>query len=388
VSESRDSRTIGLNLLYLVPGEVGGTEIYARSLVGALAAARADWRWLVYCGPDALEALQSERWPASVRLVPSPRPSAEKASRAALELSWLAWRAARDGVQLLHSLGTTSPFVTRCPRVVTVHDLIYLHYPETFPRAARIALRALVGPGARRADRVIADSQAAKDDIAAQLGVPADRIDVAHLGCSTPRIDGTPEAELRGRLGLGDQRICLCVSAALVHKNLDALIHAFARIAAVRTDLALVIAGHAGREHDRLRALADGTGHGPRVVLTGWISDSDLEGLYALATCCAYPSLLEGFGLPVLEAMARGVPIACSDASSLPEVAGDAADLFDGRDIASIARAIERLADDPAHVRELVARGFRRVGGFTWGRCAAATLASYGRALAAAERPG
>jgi len=381
MSESRDSRTIGLNLLYLVPGKVGGTEIYARRLVHALAAARPDWRWLAYCGPDALEALESERWPASVHLVPSPRPSGEKASRAVLELSWLAWRAARDGVHLLHSLGTTSPFVTRCPRVVTVHDLIYLHYPETFPRAARIALKALVGPGARRADRVIADSQAAKNDIAAHLGVHSHRIDVAHLGCNIARVDGTPEPELRTRFGLADHRICLCVSAALVHKNLDALIRAFARVATDRTDLALVIAGHAGHEHDRLRVLADSTGQGSRIVLTGWIGDSDLEGLYALATCCVYPSLLEGFGLPVLEAMARGVPIACSDASSLPEVAGDAADLFDGRDIASIARAIERLADDRDHVRELVERGLDRVGRFTWAHCADATLASYGRAL-------
>lgn len=382
MSESHDSRTVGLNLLYLVPGKVGGTEVYARRLVHALAAARPRWRWLAYCGPDAVPALESERWPAAVRLVPSPRRSADKASRAALELGWLPWRARRDCLHLLHSLGTTSPLATRCPRVVTVHDLIYLHYPETFPRAARIALKALVGPGARRSDRVIADSQAAKADIAAHLGVRAERIDVALLGCNIVRTEPAPEAELRTRFDLADHRVCLCVSAALVHKNLDALIRAFGRIAAARRDLSLVIAGHAGREYDRLRALADGTGHGSRIVITSWIADSDLEGLYALATCCVYPSLLEGFGLPVLEAMARGVPIACSDASSLPEVAGDAADLFDGRDVAAIAGAIERLAGDPSHARELVARGFSRVERFTWERCAADTLASYERALA------
>jgi glycosyltransferase involved in cell wall biosynthesis len=386
MSDSRGFPTIGLNMLYLVPGKVGGTEVYARRLVHALALARPEWRWLAYCGRDALESLASEQWPSSVRLVPSPRPSADKVSRAALELSWLAWRASRDGLQLLHSLGTTSPFVTRCARVVTVHDLIYLHYPETFPRSARIALKALVRPGAQRADRVLADSQAGKNDIAEHLGIPADRIDVAHLGCNITRTAPTPEADVRSRFGLTDHRICLCVSAALVHKNLDALIQAFGRIASGRTDLALVIAGHAGREHERLRALADGTGHGVRIVLTGWISDSDLEGLYTLATCCVYPSLLEGFGLPVLEAMARGVPIACSDVSSLPEVAGDAAELFDGRDIASIARAIERLADDREHVRDLIERGFARAGVFTWERCASATLESYERAHAEARR--
>lgn len=388
MSASRDVRVIGLNLLYLVPGKVGGTEVYARRLVHALARARPEWRWVAYCGSDAIEALRAEAWPSSVRLVSSPRPSADKASRAALELSWLAWRASRDGVQLMHSLGTTSPLATRCPRVVTVHDLIYLHYPETFPLAARIALKALVGPGARRAARVIADSQAGKDDIAVNLRVPADRIDVAYLGCNITRVAPTPESEVRARFGLADHNICLCVSAALVHKNLEALISAFGRVAAGRVGLALVIAGHAGREHARLRALADGTGHGSRIALTEWVSDADLEALYAIATCCVYPSLLEGFGLPVLEAMARGVPIACADASSLPEVAGDAAELFDGRDVTAISRAIERLVDDRAHVRNLVERGFERVGAFTWERCAAATLESYARALHPASRGG
>ncbi len=383
VSPATTSRTIGLNLLYLVPSKVGGTEVYARLLVHALAAAQPDWRWVVYCGRDAREALAAEHWPASVRIVASPRPSADKASRAALEQSWLAWRAGRDALDLLHSLGTTTPLRTRCPRVVTVHDLIYMHYPETFPRAARVALKVLVGPGARGASRVIADSQAGKDDIARHLRVPAHRIDVAHLGANITRVEATPESEVRARFGLEGRQVCLCVSAALVHKNLDALIEAFGRLAANRPDLALVIAGHAGREGERLRAAAARTGHASRVVLTGWISSADLEALYDLAACCVYPSLLEGFGLPLLEAMARGVPIASADASSLPEVAGDAAELFDGRDVPSIGRAIERLLDDRAHVEGLIERGLARVGLFTWERCAAATLASYERALGA-----
>ena len=109
------------------------------------------------------------------------------------------------------------------------------------------------------------------------------------------------------------------------HKNLDRLIRAFARLEPAIADLRLVIAGHSGRETERLVAVAHEAGVADRLTLTGWISDGDLEGLYALAACCAYPSLHEGFGLPVLEAMARGVPIACSSATSLPEVAGDAA---------------------------------------------------------------
>ena len=372
---------IGLNLLYLVPGKVGGTEIYARRLVHALAEARPDWTWVVYCGSDAVDALERENWPATVQIKRSARPSADKAARAALELSWLPFQAARDDVDLLHSLGTTSPLVTRCPRVVTIHDLIYLHFPETFPISGRLALKMLVGPGARRSDRVIADSEAGKHDIVTNLGVPPDRIDVAYLGCNITRVAKTPATEIRTRFALGNKQVCLCVSAALVHKNLAALIVAFGRLAARRPDISLVIAGHAGRERDLLRALADDTGNGDRICLTGWVSDADLEGLYAVASCCVYPSLLEGFGLPVLEAMGRGVPLACSNASSLPEVAGDAAELFDARVDGAIESAIERLLDDHQHAAKLVRRGHERVGLFTWERCASDTIASYQRIL-------
>jgi alpha-1,3-rhamnosyl/mannosyltransferase len=116
-------------------------------------------------------------------------------------------------------------------------------------------------------------------------------------------------------------------------------------------------------------------------VVTGWIDAADLEGLYGLAACCAYPSLHEGFGLPVLEAMVRGVPLACSNATALPEVAGDAAELFDPLDTSAIARALQRLLVDGEHAARLAERGRQRAATFTWERCARDTLAAYERAL-------
>jgi len=148
-----------------------------------------------------------------------------------------------------------------------------------------------------------------------------------------------------------------------------------------------VIAGHPGREAAALEARVASAGLGGRVALTGWVSDADLEGLYALAACAAYPSLHEGFGLPVLEAMARDVPVACSNATSLPEVAGDGAELFDPRDPSAIAAALRRLLQDPQRARELTARGRARVERFTWQRAARDVLASYERALATPSRP-
>jgi glycosyltransferase involved in cell wall biosynthesis len=263
--------------------------------------------------------------------------------------------------------------------VTTILDLIYEHYPGTFPTPARLGLKALVGPGARRADRVITISHAVKRDVVQRLGVPADRIDVVHLGFGmTPPPTITPERDVRERFGLGGRRVILCVSAALKHKNLERLIEAFAALP--HDDTVLVLAGHAGREQEALRRRATQSGVEGRVVITGWIDAADLEALYRLAACCAYPSLHEGFGMPVLEAMARGKPLACSDATSLPEVAGDAAELFDPHDVAQMTQAIRRVLDDPDRARDLVERGRERVRHFTWERCADGVLATYERA--------
>jgi glycosyltransferase involved in cell wall biosynthesis len=354
-------RHIGLNLLYLVPGEVGGSEIYARRLIRALARGRPDTRFTAFCGREAAPSLRAEGWPENVRVQELPFDARNKPLRIAAEIALLPAAAARARVDLLHSLGTTCPPVAGRPSVVTILDLIYEAYPETFPKASLYGLRALVGPSARRATRVTTISQAVKDDVVARLRVPAERIDVSHLG---------------------DGRVVLCVSAALAHKNLPGLLEGFARLGDGHADCRLVIAGHAGRERAALEERIAALGLTGRAVLTGWISDEDLEGLYQLADCAVYPSLYEGFGLPVLEAMVRGVPLACSDATSLPEVAGDAALLFDGRDRDALAGALRHLLDDSALRAELVRRGRERAKTFTWEGAARSVHAVYDRVLA------
>lgn len=380
-------RRIGLNLLYLVPGQVGGSEIYAKELVGALGRARPDVRWLAFANDEGAPVLRDAGWPENVSVVHLPVPGVNKPARIATELTRLPIAARRHRVQLLHSLGTTGPIVTPVPHVLSILDLIYLHFPDTFPAPARLGLRAVVGPAARRADRVVTISQAVKDDVVAELGVPAEHVDPVLLGfgASRPRTPPADAAALGERFGLGAGRVVLCVSAALVHKNLPRLIDAFAALGPGFEDCRLVLAGHAGREADALRARAEAAGVGDRVVQTGWIERDELEGLYALATCCVYPSLHEGFGMPALEAMVRDVPLACADATSLPEVAGDAAELFDPTDVQAIRTATARLLTDESRRDELVARGRERVRLFTWERCAAGVLASYERALTSAR---
>jgi alpha-1,3-rhamnosyl/mannosyltransferase len=225
---------------------------------------------------------------------------------------------------------------------------------------------------------VIAISEAGRREVAATLGLDPARIEVVHLGFGfgTERPALTAEAELRRRHGLGDAALVLTVSSSLRHKNLGRLLEAFAALDpgdAAR----LVVVGHAGRDQDALRDRAAALGLAERVVFTGWIEEADLEGFYAAASVFAYPTLMEGFGMPVLEAMRRRLPVACSNVSALPEVAGDAAEYFDPYDVESIAAALRRLLANPERRAELIALGLERCRRFTWEDTARRTLAVY-----------
>lgn len=374
-------RRVGINLLYLVPNEVGGSEVYARRLLDALRSIRPDLELVVYADSKVVEVLRLERWADVVKFVSSPTSSRSKALRIAAELTWLPARLRRDGIDILHSLGTTAPPLCPVPSVVTVLDLIYQHFPETFPRASRLGLRLVVPLAARRAQRVIALSQAGKEDLVATLGIDPARVDVVHLGFGTPELpDPTAEPVLRMRYGISDGPLVVTVSSALRHKNLGRLLDAFARVQG-RHAATLVVVGHAGRDLDVLRRRADALDVGDRVVFTGWLDGRDLEGFYRAATVFVYPSLMEGFGMPLLEAMRREAPVACSDSSALPEVAGDAAEYFNARNSDSIAAAIDRLLSDEQRRKQLVELGRRRHALFSWERTASATLAVYQRAL-------
>lgn len=375
-------RRIGINVLYLVPGRVGGTEIYARRLVEALARAHPTVAFDVFCGRDAAASLGGEGWPDNVAVVPLPLPSAVKPARVLAELVLLPIWARRRGVELMHSLGTTTPMVGCGCRVVTVHDLIYDRFPETFPPAARTVLRALVPAGARRAHRVQVSSEATRSEVVEAFGLPRDGIDVVPLGIGMREVaEVEPEAVLRERFGLGERPVVLSVAAMLAHKNLPRLLAAVARVEQEPAP-ALVLVGHDGLARAELEAQARALGIADRVRFTGWVTDAELEGLYGLAAGFAYPSLHEGFGMPVLEAMRRGVPVACSNATSLPEVAGSAALLFDPTSEAAIAEALARLLAEPELREALGRRGRQQAAGFPWERTADAAWASYERALA------
>jgi len=377
---------VGLNLIFLVPGETGGMEIVARELIPELVAAAPEHRFTAFINREAANAKDAP-WGEVVPAVTVPVNARNRAAWVLGEQALLPRLAARERVDLVHSLASTSPAWGRFRRVVTVHDLIYRRYPETHGGLRGLGMRALVPIGARRSHRVIADSQSTRDDLISLLGIARERIDVVALGT---RIERTREpssedraaaaAATRARFELGDRPLLLTLSAKRPHKNLVTLIDALALIPIERRPV-LVLPGYPTPYELDLRAHAAAVGVQADVRFPAWVSDAELEGLWAVADAFVFASLYEGFGLPVLEAMARGVPVACSDRSSLPEVAGDAALLFDPEAPGAIAVAIGRLLDDMGLVERLRAAGLARARRFSWERTARGTLESYRRAL-------
>lgn len=369
---------LGVNLLYLVPGETGGRETYARELVPRLLRAEPSLRITLFMNREAAGA-RDATWREVGRVVRIPVSGRSRAQWVIGEQLVLPRAAARAGVDVLHSLANFAPLTGRFARVVTVHDLLYLRHPEFHSTLMRLGTRALVPRGARRSDRVITVSASSRDEIVRLLGIPEERIDVVPNGLGVT--SGGVAAEPWRPEAVAGRPIVLSVGTRLRHKNLAALIDAAALIPATERP-AFVFAGGATELDAELTARAARMGVAQDVVLIPWLPPAQLEGLYAAATCFAMPTLYEGFGMPVLEAMARGVPVACSDLPVLREVAGSAARFFDPRDPATIATALSELIADDTQRKRLEAAGYERASRFTWEKAAEATLRAYERATA------
>jgi glycosyltransferase involved in cell wall biosynthesis len=268
--------------------------------------------------------------------------------------------------------------------VITVHDLSFLRFPERFRPANRLYLSTLTRLSCRRARRVIAVSQATADEVVQLLDVPADCVDVVPHGVEHTRFCPLPPARVeafRREKGL-PERFVLFVGTLEPRKNLITLIEAFARLQAARDRVHLVIAGGKGWYYQEVFKRVEELDLGKAVHWVGFVPGAELPLWYNAATVFVYPSLYEGFGMPLLEAMACGTPVIASATSSLPEVVGDAGFLVPPHDVTGLADNMERLLVDADWQVELSRRGRARASAFTWDATAQATVASYHRALA------
>ncbi len=297
-------------------------------------------------------------------------------------LGWSLARAARrQSIDALH-VQYAGPLGYRRPLVVTVHDLSFLHYPESFPRGLRLALRVLVPRTIARAARVIAVSEFTRQDIIARYGTAPDKVRAISesAGIGFHPMPAARTAEVLARYGVTPGFV-FSLGRLNRRKNLERLIVAHARVLAEgKTDAPLVVGGKPDHGFpDTLRAARrSGT---DRVRWVGLIPDADLPYFFSGAACFVYPSLFEGFGLPVLEAMSCGTPVVTSDRTALPELAGAAGLLVDPESVDALTEAIRRVLTDESLAAELGRRGLERSRRFSWSETARRTLTVYREAL-------
>lgn len=358
---------IGVNALYLIPGGVGGTEIYLRELLAALASLDGGHEFIVFTNRET----GSDLVPDHPRFHWAPQPVLARFRPARILWEQLilppaAWKA---GVEVMLNPGFTAPALRPCPCVTVFHDLQHKRHPEFFRWFDLPFWRLLLWQSAHTSALLLADSEATRKDLLRYYRIPESKVRVAPLGVSDRYFELG-----RRRNPSENQPYALAVSTLHPHKNLDRLVRAFASFRRGAPHYRLVIAGMYGFYAEPLRELIKELGLEDCVRLTGWIPGPELEDLYRQAAFFIHPTLFEGFGLPVLEALAAGVPVACSDIEPLRSIVSDAALRFDPASEEAIAQAMLRLAADEHLRAKLSASGPVRARQFSWRRTAEITL--------------
>ncbi len=284
-------------------------------------------------------------------------------------------------VDLFHSPDfTLPPTLPGVPTVLTVHDLSFIRDPDSADERLRAYLNRVVPRSVRRADHVLADSQATRQDLIELWDTPTEKISVIYCGVDQrfkPVTDPAALAAVRAQYAIGDGPYIFSVSTLQPRKNYRRLIQAFVPLATRYPDLNLVIGGGRGWKVEEILAEPGRLGVEDRVRFPGFVADEDLPALLSAAELFAYPSLYEGFGIPILESMACGTPVIASDRSSLPEVVGEAGLMVDALDVAALSAGMERLLSEDNLRAQLVERGNRQVARFSWADAARQLLDTY-----------
>jgi len=360
---------IGVNALYLIPGGVGGTEIYLRNLLSALAEIDAANEYVIFTNRETDPDLAPAR--PNFKVAPQPVRAAFRPARILWEQTGLPLAAARAGIDVLLNPGFTAPAVAPCPSVTVFHDVQHKRHPEHFRWFDLPFWRLCLYASAHRSRLLLASSAATRADLLRYYRLPEHKVRTVCLG-----VDSTFFEIGRERRSREPARYLLCASTLHPHKNLEALIRAFAELRRVRPEFQLVLAGLRGFHTRAIEVLIASLGLETSVRLTGWISRAELRNLFRDAFAFVYPSTFEGFGLPVLEALAAGIPTACSAIEPLATIAGNAALLFDPFDLGAVLGAMTRLVSDAALRAQLSEQGPRRAAQFPWRKTAEETLAA------------
>lgn len=297
------------------------------------------------------------------------------------EIGMMSWRIWRSRLDLYHSTHYVLPAVVPCPTVVTIHDIIHLLYPGFLPsRSASLYAQRMFRHSVGRADRIIAVSKNTRSDVLDYFKTPEEKIEVVYNGVEDRfrRLLGAEEVRATLRDVGVEPPYLLFVGNPKPHKNLDRVIKAYAKARSrAGFEAPLVCVGARPGSDFKLERRARQLGVGDHIRLIGHVPASTLPALYQGASLFLYPTLYEGFGLPVVEAMASRVPVVTSNTSSLVEIAESYAELVNPMEVNEIAKAIERCMADPDHARRLAERAVKRAADFRWQTAAESTLAIY-----------
>lgn len=359
-------------------GPVGkGLGRYTKELMDRILIMDTDNEYVVFLSPESFEVFKTDN-PRVKKVLVNAR------WYSVMEQVTVPYFIFREKLDFIHFLHFNVPFICPAKYIVTIHDLILTKFPT--PRAStlspwiykikNLAYRIIIGSGIKNAQKVIAVSEFTKKDIVQQFKISKEKIIVTYEGVAKELIFAKTN-DNRHEIGYNIKRpYLLYVGNAYPHKNLDGLVRVFSKIRKKYPDLSLVLVGKEDYFYDRLKQFVKDSDFGG-IIFPGYVPDADLVKVYRSALAYVFASFYEGFGLPPLEAMAQGVPVASSDKSCMPEVLGDAALYFNPEDENDMIEKISYLIDDIDLRKSLIKRGYEQMKRYTWDRCAKETFRIY-----------
>ncbi len=369
---------IGINALYLIPGKTGGMSVYLKNYLKYLQEIDTTNEYFIYISIEGTGTLNL--FAKNFHEICCPLPARLRTLHYFWELVILPFQIWKDKIELLHSPANIAPLYLPCKSIITIYDVRSYFFSPDFPWSFTFIYKKLLPVMARRAAKVITVSEYSRKAISNVLGLSMDKIVVIPLAPETGPVLEKAKEEIKTKHNIEDYIFTLIT--AIPHKNMEGLIHAYKILTDRQHEVPqLVIAGIKGPTLQKIKKQIEEWGLEKKIIFLGFVPDTYLPALYTSAKLFVFPSKYEGFGFPILEAMSYGVPVVSSNATSLPEVIGNAGLMFDPNDPIAMADTIEHVLRDNVLRKTLIEKGLRRVTGFNWRKVAERTLEEYKTAI-------